>query len=74
MIYNVIMSCGHSQLEDLADTGEQLKLDLDYFRRQGLCHDCWEKLIERNNKARAEMLERRKARKDGQTERHSWKR
>jgi hypothetical protein len=45
--HNVYMSCGHTETMDLMTTGEQLKIDLEYYARQGLCKDCWKKLREK---------------------------
>lgn len=56
MLRNVYMSCGHYQQLDLATTGEQLKIDFEYYARQGLCSECWKKLRAR----RAEMFAARK--------------
>lgn len=59
MIHEVYMSCGHFQQLDLATTGKQLKIDLDYYNRQGLCSDCWKKLIAQREAERAELQARR---------------
>ena len=59
MFHNVHMSCGHFQQLDLATTGKQLKIDLDYYNQQGLCADCWAKLRARREVERAELQARR---------------
>lgn len=59
MIHEVHMSCGHFQQLDIATTGKQLKIDLDYYNRQGLCSECWKKLIAQREAERAELQARR---------------
>lgn len=51
-IQNVHMSCGHIETMEMMTTGEQLKIDLNYYARQGLCKECLKKL--RASKAKAE--------------------
>lgn len=46
-VRNVFMSCGHTEIMELMTTGEQLKIDLEYYARQGLCNECWKKLREK---------------------------
>ena len=60
MIYDVHMSCGHFQRLDIATTGKQLNIDLDYYRRQGLCSECWKKLRAEREAEHAELQARRK--------------
>lgn len=45
---DVKMSCGHIEKLEMLTTGEQLKIDLDYYAHQGLCKECWKKLRERS--------------------------
>lgn len=46
-IQNVRMSCGHFETMEMMTTGEQLKIDLNYYAQQGLCKECRKKLRER---------------------------
>lgn len=63
MLYDVHMSCGHFQQLDLATTGQQLKIDLAYYARQGLCSECWKKLMAEREAERAELQARRQNRR-----------
>lgn len=60
MQHKVYMSCGHTEIKDLATTGEQLKIDLQYFARQGLCAECWAKLIKQNNERKEKEIANKK--------------
>lgn len=60
MLKDVYMSCGHHQTLDIFTTGEQLHIDLNYYASQGLCSDCWKRLIEERNAERKELAEKRK--------------
>ncbi len=63
MIYDVYMSCGHVQRLELATTGQQLKIDLAYYARQGLCSECWKKLRAERAAEHAELQARRQNRR-----------
>lgn len=60
-IKEVYMSCGHYQKLDIYTIGEQLRIDMNYYARQGLCSDCWKRLIEERNAERKELAEKRKS-------------
>ena len=47
------MSCGHAEEREVVDPAKYLKLDRDYYKKQGLCSACWEKLHEQNRKRKA---------------------
>lgn len=40
------MSCGHSEEKEVAEPSKYLKIDRDYYEKQGLCDACWTKLHE----------------------------
>lgn len=59
MTVNFYMSCGHWQEKDCSTTGEQFRIDKQYYATQGLCDECWKKLIERRKAEREEMKRER---------------
>jgi hypothetical protein len=38
------MSCGHAEEREVADPSKYLKIDREYYAKQGLCSACWAKL------------------------------
>lgn len=60
----VYMSCGHYQKLDIHTTGEQLHIDLNYYASQGLCSDCWKRLIAEREAEHKELAARRKGRRE----------
>ena len=55
-MYNFMMSCGHQAKREVADPAKYYNIDREYYRKQGLCDKCWdrlradkEKLNEKNN-------------------------
>lgn len=40
------MSCGHIEEKEVAEPSKYLKIDRDYYEKQGLCDACWAKLYE----------------------------
>lgn len=50
MKYMFTMSCGHEEEREVAVPEKYLKIDSEYYNRQGLCSACWEKLHERHRK------------------------
>lgn len=45
-IYEFIMSCGHVQKKECAEPSKYFEQDMAYYKAQGLCDACWEKLHE----------------------------
>lgn len=50
MKYLFRMSCGHDAEREVADPKKYLKLDKEYYKKQGLCDACWDKLREKHRK------------------------
>lgn len=46
------MSCGHIEEREVADPKKYLKIDRDYYEKQGLCSACWSSLREWHNQNR----------------------
>lgn len=61
MMIEFLMSCGHFETYDCSTTGKQFQIDKEYNRTQGLCKECWKKLIEQHEKARMEQQKARMA-------------
>lgn len=38
------MSCGHTEEKEVVDPSKYLKIDREYYAKQGLCSACWAKL------------------------------
>jgi len=43
-MYNFMMSCGHQAKREVADPAKYYDIDREYYRKQGLCDKCWDKL------------------------------
>jgi len=54
MKVDFVMSCGHVQTKDCFTTGEQLRIDKQYFASQGLCDKCWKALRDKREKEKRE--------------------
>lgn len=39
-----MMSCGHQAKREVADPAKYYDIDREYYRKQGLCDKCWDKL------------------------------
>jgi len=48
--YTFNMSCGHTAEREVADPGKYYELDREYYKKQGLCDACWDKLREQNRR------------------------
>lgn len=49
--YTFNMSCGHTAEREVADPGKYYEIDREYYKKQGLCDACWDKLQEQNRTA-----------------------
>lgn len=43
-MYNFLMSCGHMAEREVADPAKYYNIDREYYKKQGLCDKCWDKL------------------------------
>jgi len=43
-MYNFMMSCGHQAKREVADPAKYYNIDREYYRKQGLCDKCWDRL------------------------------
>lgn len=46
------MSCGHTEEKEAADPSKYYEIDRKYYKAQGLCTNCWNKLHERSSYGR----------------------
>lgn len=47
-LYRFNMSCGHTAEREVAEPSKYYEIDRNYYEKQGLCDDCWNKLHEQN--------------------------
>ena len=43
-MYKFMMSCGHQAKREVADPAKYYNIDREYYRKQGLCDKCWDRL------------------------------
>jgi hypothetical protein len=52
MKFTFTMSCGHTEDIEVADPKKYLRIDREYYKKQGLCSACWAKLHEQREQER----------------------
>lgn len=57
-MYKFMMSCGHEDTREVADPTKYYNIDKEYYRKQGLCDECWKGLHEQVKKRQEEQNER----------------
>ena len=56
-MYKFMMSCGHEDTREVADPTKYFNIDKEYYRKQGLCDECWKGLHEQAKKRQEEQNE-----------------